>query len=476
MFSLAEYFHNVTVVSPYPVKKPLHFYDEVSLESNLYDAEFYAAEIPSILNIEQIPFISSLRYFYESGEDTVNYVLTHPNMIELMKSGKKFDACIIENSHFEALMGLAEIFECVLITYTTYPSVHLIDRMTGNISPTSFVPNSLLEYTDTMNFKERFFNTLNTLMEKIFYEFYHLPNQKRLYEKFFPNAHHSFYDVYKNSSIIFINNNVVISSPRPYLPNMIDIGGIHVSQPKPLKKKLQKFLDTANDGVIIFSMGSLLQGSDWDDVQREAFIEAFRELKQKVLWKYENETLPNKPSNVKISKWLPQSDVLAHENVKLFITHAGLLGSTEALIHSVPMLAIPMFGDQHMNAANAVVRGYGLQLDYKNLTKDKISDAINEMLSNEKYQINAKLWSSRFKDRPITPKLSVIYWTKYAVKHKGAFHLRTTGNELSFIELYSLDVLISMFAIFFTIIFVCCKIFIKIFKPFSSRNQKVKQQ
>lgn len=328
-----------------------------------------------------------------------------------------------------------------------------------------------------MNFEQRFFNTFNTLIEKVFYEFYHLPNQKRLYEKFLPNARHAFYDVYKNASIIFINNNVVTSSPRPYLPNMIDIGGIHVSQPKPLKKKLQKFLDNGKNGVIVFSMGSILQGLDWDDDQREMFIEAFRDLKQNVLWKYENDTLPNKPSNVKISKWLPQSDVLAHENVKLFITHAGLLGSTEACIHGVPILAIPMFGDQRMNAAVAVARGYGLQLDYENLTKEKISEAINELLSNENYQINAKLWSTRFKDRPITPKLSVIYWTNYAVKHKGAFQLRAIGNDLNFIQLHSLDVLSSMLAIFIAIIFVFCKFIKKIlFKPSSSKNQKIKQQ
>lgn len=54
-----------------------------------------------------------------------------------------------------------------------------------------------------------------------------------------------------------------------------------------------------------------------------AFIETFRLLKQKVLWKFENETLPNMPSNVMIRKWLPQNDVLAHKNVILFLTHGG---------------------------------------------------------------------------------------------------------------------------------------------------------
>jgi glucuronosyltransferase len=104
MLGLAEFFHNVTVVTPYPVKRPLHYYEEISLESQLHEAEIPPVEIPGVLNIEQIPILSSLRFLYESGEDTVNFVLTHPNMIKLVESAKTFDACIIENSHFEALM------------------------------------------------------------------------------------------------------------------------------------------------------------------------------------------------------------------------------------------------------------------------------------------------------------------------------------------------------------------------------------
>jgi glucuronosyltransferase len=41
-----------------------------------------------------------------------------------------------------------------------------------------------------------------------------------------------------------------------------------------------------------------------------AFLEAFSKLKQRVLWKWETESLPGQPSNVKLGKWLPQSDIL----------------------------------------------------------------------------------------------------------------------------------------------------------------------
>jgi hypothetical protein len=44
--------------------------------------------------------------------------------------------------------------------------------------------------------------------------------------------------------------------------------------------------------------------------KREAFLHAFAELPQRILWKWEADTIPNKPPNVKIARWLPQVDVL----------------------------------------------------------------------------------------------------------------------------------------------------------------------
>jgi glucuronosyltransferase len=70
------------------------------------------------------------------------------------------------------------------------------------------------------------------------------------------------------------------------------------------------FLDEAPDGVIYFSMGSNLKSSQMSEDKKQAFLEAFSKLKQRVLWKWETDSLPGQPSNVKLGKWLPQSDIL----------------------------------------------------------------------------------------------------------------------------------------------------------------------
>ena len=50
-----------------------------------------------------------------------------------------------------------------------------------------------------------------------------------------------------------------------------------------------------------------------------------RKLKMPILWKWDEDNIADLPKNVMIQKWVPQQDILAHPNLKLFVTHGGLL-------------------------------------------------------------------------------------------------------------------------------------------------------
>jgi hypothetical protein len=75
---------------------------------------------------------------------------------------------------------------------------------------------------------------------------------------------------------------------------------------------LQNFLDEAQDGVIYFSLGSTLRSDHMAEEKIRAFLEAFSELPQNILWKWESDSLPGKPPNVKTGMWLPQQDILGN--------------------------------------------------------------------------------------------------------------------------------------------------------------------
>jgi hypothetical protein len=45
MKSLAQFFHNVTVVSPYPQNQELHFFKDVSIASEEFDGEYVEGKL-----------------------------------------------------------------------------------------------------------------------------------------------------------------------------------------------------------------------------------------------------------------------------------------------------------------------------------------------------------------------------------------------------------------------------------------------
>jgi glucuronosyltransferase len=78
----------------------------------------------------------------------------------------------------------------------------------------------------------------------------------------------------------------------------------------------------------------------------------------------------------------------AHRKVRLFITHGGLLSGQEAMYNGVPVIGIPVFGDQKMNVIRSVNEGYGIMLNLKNITKDTVLAAIEKGLNDERYDVN----------------------------------------------------------------------------------------
>lgn len=58
------------------------------------------------------------------------------------------------------------------------------------------------------------------------------------------------------------------------------------------------------------------------------------------------------------------------------------MSTTEAIYHGVPIVGIPLYGDQLTNVANAENNGIGLGLPYGQLTEEKLTNLIEEVLTN----------------------------------------------------------------------------------------------
>ena len=156
-----------------------------------------------------------------------------------------------------------------------------------------------------------------------------------------------------------------------------------------MMKDLEEFVNgSGEDGFIIVSFGSILRGANMSPETRRTFISTFSRLKQRVVWKWEDETKMSPdadllPANVKLVPWLPQQDLLGHPKARLFLTHGGLFSNQEAVYHGVPLISMPVFADQFINAQKAQDDGYAIHFDWDKVAQEgALYDAIQQVLNN----------------------------------------------------------------------------------------------
>lgn len=61
-----------------------------------------------------------------------------------------------------------------------------------------------------------------------------------------------------------------------------------------------------------------------------------------------------------------------------------MLSIVETVYFGIPMIGIPIFGDQKSNIATVSKRGYCISLPFTELTEEKLSTALDEILNNPK--------------------------------------------------------------------------------------------
>nr|KYP61206.1 Flavonoid 3-O-glucosyltransferase [Cajanus cajan] len=124
----------------------------------------------------------------------------------------------------------------------------------------------------------------------------------------------------------------------------------------------------------------------------EAMAEALEESGLPFIWSLKENVLPLLPKGFvertsargKIVSWVPQTQVLAHDSVGVFVTHCGSNSVTESLSSGVPMICRPFFGDQ--GVAARVIEGVwetGVIIEGRVFTKSGLLKSLNLILVQE---------------------------------------------------------------------------------------------
>uniref|UniRef100_A0A0R3PQD4 UDP-glucuronosyltransferase n=1 Tax=Angiostrongylus costaricensis TaxID=334426 RepID=A0A0R3PQD4_ANGCS len=186
---------------------------------------------------------------------------------------------------------------------------------------------------------------------------------------------------------VMVNSNELYEAPRPTLSKIVNIGGVGIGfkDANPLPDEFQRIIDVCV-GLVVFSFGSVTPSYKMPLAWKKAFLAAFKNYPEHhFVMKYEGTDLQDHlPSNVHVFKWLPQANLLAHPKTKALISHGGYNSLQEAIIAGVPLITIPLFGDQPKNAKLAEKHRIAVNLRKDNLTVDAVVKALEKLLSDRR--------------------------------------------------------------------------------------------
>ncbi|XP_065697555.1 UDP-glucuronosyltransferase 1A1-like isoform X2 [Patagioenas fasciata] len=455
--------HEIVVVSP---EVALHIKPTDNFVMKMYPVPYTHEELDRTFEVfiqtvleegtvleRSLKIYKSMKRFFDLAFSSCSHLLYNKELLRYL-----------EQSQFDAILT-DPVLLCgpILAEHLSLPSVFFLRGIPCSLdlqatqcpSPPSYVPRMFTDLTDRMNFLQRVKNLIFETPNYFFCDFAFQPYAKLASE--FLQRDVTVMDLLRPASIWLLRLDFVLDYPRPLMPNIIVIGGVNCAHKK-LTQEFEAIVNASGEhGIVVFSLGSLV--SDIPMKKAEEIADALGSVPQTVLWRYTGKAPRNLPKNVKLVKWLPQNDLLAHPKTRAFITHGGSHGIYEGICNAVPMVLMPLFGDQMDNAKRVESRGAGLTLNVLEMTSQDISAALKAVINDKKYKENIKRLSELHLDRPIHPLDLAVHWVEFVMKHKGAPHLRPAAHDLNWIQYHSLDVIAFLLAVVLLSLFIslkCC--------------------
>ncbi|KAK1174543.1 UDP-glucuronosyltransferase 2A1-like isoform X4 [Acipenser oxyrinchus oxyrinchus] len=370
---------------------------------------------------------------------------------------------------------IAERLELPFIYTLRFSFASTMERLCGQLpAPPSFVPAITLQYTDRMTFVERLSNLLFYVINDLFFYEWTYSYWDSYYSEV-TGRPTTFCESMGKADMWLIRTYWDFEYPRPFLPNFQFVGGLHCRPAKPLPEDLEKVVQSSGDhGIVVFSLGSMVKNLTRE--KANLIASALGQIPQTVLWRYSGEKPETLAPNTRVYDWIPQNDLLGHPKTKAFITHGGTNGIYEAIYHGIPMIGIPLFGDQPDNMVHMEVKGAAVVLNVNQMKTQDLVDALNNVIQNKTYKENAMRLSRIHHDQPMKPLDRAVFWIEFVMRHKGAKHLRPEAHNLTWYQYHCLDVIGLLLAFVIALLFIIVKSCSFCFRKCCKRSERKRKK
>ncbi|KAI0220666.1 hypothetical protein L0F63_005604 [Massospora cicadina] len=130
-----------------------------------------------------------------------------------------------------------------------------------------------------------------------------------------------------------------------------------------------------------------------------------------------NQTVSFKENpKILIMPWAPQQQILAHPNVRAFLSHGGMSSINEALYYAKPILGMSYIHDQPKNLAKLQAKGVGIYLSRHSLTPNFLKEKIDQLLHTPKLHLQMMQIMAIYGAKRLTHAASMVEEHAYLAK------------------------------------------------------------
>uniref|UniRef100_A0A0K0ELT5 glucuronosyltransferase n=1 Tax=Strongyloides stercoralis TaxID=6248 RepID=A0A0K0ELT5_STRER len=443
--------------------------EELKLMKNDFDKNIWSSKGKNLFSVSKI-----LKQVWSISKKQCKSLITNKELLKKLKN-EKFDIGFAEKFSPCAfgIFNKINITTVISGAATGFGESFFEDH--GLMYPTSYLPPIMGGENIPKGFKERLRNIITYYVSKYMYVDASILSIQQAFDEVYGSESPNIEKLSKKVAFIIVNSSPLLDFPHPKISKIIEIAGIEYNNYNKLNKlnKVSKINKLNNEWDIILnkrtknvllSFGSAIMSNEMPENIKKGIVETFKSFSNiTFIWKYEDKNISfaGNCSNIIFKEWIPQIELLNDKRVDLFITHGGLNSVIELAHTKTPTIFIPLFSDQKRNAYMFTRYGTSKIFNKENLINSKkFINIIEEILKNNSYKEKAEKLSLMISKYPLNGKNTLIKSFDFAGSFGYVKEMDLPSINMSFIELYNIDIYIIIsitFLLIFIIILKCIK-------------------
>jgi len=229
---LANRGHYITIITNYPIEHPninnLSLKGSMPISNNKKNISNVEGNSMNEIRLS----INVIWSFYDRGKIYEN-IFSVDSVKTLLNSPFKFDLLITEHFNSELFLGFVLKFNIPFILLSSCNLLPWNQYAAGQPYSLGTIPSTLTGLGTQMNFYSRIKNTISHTIQLLGFKLLCRTRDEAIIKRKL-GVEISLDQLILNASLIMVNTHFTIFEPKPLVPAVVEIGGIHIMPIKPL--------------------------------------------------------------------------------------------------------------------------------------------------------------------------------------------------------------------------------------------------